>query len=120
MYISTHLYHDSFLCYIQTNRAEFSEIINRDLTFAMGSIVFVYFYIWLQTGSAFIALVGMTEILISLPSAYFVYRFIFQFEFFAAFNAMVSTLKVVKSYLCLCVCILQCTCVICKSFETEC
>lgn len=43
---------------------EFLKIITVDMSLAVGSMLFVFFYMRFQTGSWFIAVAGMTEILL--------------------------------------------------------
>jgi hypothetical protein len=44
--------------------------------------VLVFLWIWGQTGSLYIAVVGIFEIVFSLPLAFMVYRLWFGFQFF--------------------------------------
>ena len=90
---------------------EFQLIIIRDMSLASASCVFVFLWIWgygihtnliittivttlpltspiRQTGSLFIAIVGMMEIVFSLPLAYMIYRVILGFKFFASLNSL--------------------------------
>ena len=66
----------------------FIEILLVDGTLAVASVVMVFAYIWITTGSGFLALVGMSEILFSLPVAWFLLRAIFQVQYFASLNMM--------------------------------
>jgi hypothetical protein len=59
-----------------------------DSMLANAAILMVWSFLWLQTGSCFIATMGMIEIVLSLPCAYFIYRNIFQIHFFGWTNAM--------------------------------
>jgi hypothetical protein len=52
------------------------------------SFIAVFLWIWGQTGSLFIASVGMFEIIASLPLAFFAYRVVFGFSYFAFLNSM--------------------------------
>jgi len=52
---------------------EFNRLVAADMSFALGSIVFVFFYIWFHTGTMMIAFVTMMIIVFSLPvSALFI------------------------------------------------
>jgi predicted RND superfamily exporter protein len=64
-------------------------ILIKDALLAIFAVIAVLLFLWLQTGSWFIASMGMVEILLSLPTAYFFYRAVFQIRFFGALNAMV-------------------------------
>jgi hypothetical protein len=67
---------------------EFIQIILFDVLKVVISITAVFFWLWFQTKSIFIAIVGMVEILLSIPLAFFFYRTIFGFMFFDGLNAM--------------------------------
>ena len=64
------------------------EIVTRDAMLAIISIVFVFFYIRLQVRSWFLALIGMVEILLSLPVAWFLFSGVFRIEFFSFLNTL--------------------------------
>jgi len=61
-------------------------IAQQDGTLAVFSIFMVFFYIWITTGSGFLALVGMSEIILSLPVAWFFVRCILQVKYFGFLN----------------------------------
>merc|ERR1719487_25077 len=52
------------------------------------SIVLVFLWLFFQTRSILIAAAGMTEIILSIPIAFFLYRVIFGFDYFDGLNAM--------------------------------
>lgn len=55
---------------------------------SIASLVFVFFYIWANVGSLFLAFVGVFEILMSLPLAWFIWRLILWqqlLDFFSVF-----------------------------------
>jgi hypothetical protein len=64
------------------------DTIIADMMLSFAAILMVWSFLWLQTGSCFIATMGMVEIMLSLPCAYFFYRCIFQIKFFGWTNAM--------------------------------
>jgi len=64
------------------------EIVTMDGMLAIFSIVFVFLYVRLQVRSWFLALVGMIEILLSLPVAWFLFAGVFQIEFFSFLNTL--------------------------------
>ena len=58
----------------------FQEILNvlmHDGLLALGSVVFVFCYMWFHSGSAFLAAAGMLHIMLSFPLAFVIYRFVF-------------------------------------------
>lgn len=57
---------------------QFLIILMRDALLAVGSLAFVYLYLQIHTHSFFLATLGMTQILMPFPMAYFTYRCIFQ------------------------------------------
>ena len=67
---------------------EFVALILRDVQLALASCVLVFLWIWGQTGSLFIAIAGIFEIVFSLPLAFMVYRLILQFEYFSSLNPL--------------------------------
>lgn len=68
--------------------SEFQIIILVDVGLAFFSLLFVFLYLWLQTGSLFLSIVTVTEILLSMPMAYTFYHSILQFQYFSFLNAM--------------------------------
>ena len=67
----------------------FIQILLTDGMLANASIGMVFAYIWVTTGSGFLALVGMSEIVLSIPVAWFFLRAILQVKYFAGLNMMV-------------------------------
>jgi len=65
----------------------FIQVLLTDAMLAIASIGMVFTYIWVTTGSGFLALIGMTEIVLSLPVAWFFLRVI-QVKYFAGLNMM--------------------------------
>lgn len=47
------------------------------MTALTGSVAFVYIYLWVHSGSAFLAMCGMLHIMMSFPLAFFLYRYLF-------------------------------------------
>ena len=66
----------------------FIQVLAQDGTLAIASIGMVFTYIWVTTGSGFLAFVGMSEIVLSLPVAWFFLRAILQIKYFAGLNIM--------------------------------
>ena len=66
----------------------FIQILLNDAIRAILSISLVVTYIWITTGSGFLAAVGMSEIVLSLPVAWCFVRVIFQVRYFAGLNMM--------------------------------
>jgi hypothetical protein len=56
---------------------EFLSILLHDGLLAIGSIVFVFFYLWIHSGSAFLAMAGMLHVMMSFPLAFLLYRYLF-------------------------------------------
>lgn len=69
-------------------RDEFLNIIVNDLLKVLVSLGLVFLWIFLQTGSIVIALAGITEIILSIPLAFFFYYYVFGFKYFDGLNAM--------------------------------
>ena len=59
-----------------------------DAAFAGGSIVYVGLFIGIHTGSVFMAICGETQILLSFPATYFIYRFLFGIEHFGTLQVL--------------------------------
>lgn len=66
----------------------FIKILQNDGLLALASIGMVFTYVWIVTGSLFLAMVGMSEILLSISAAWFIIRCIFQVKYFAGLNMM--------------------------------
>jgi hypothetical protein len=62
------------------------EALNRDMILAMGSAVFVALAIVVHTKSPFITLIGLLQIIFSLPLSYFVYKLVAGLDFFPFLN----------------------------------
>merc|ERR1719281_2244478 len=52
------------------------------------AVVFVFICLCFHSGSLFLALAGMMEILLSIPVAFVLYRSVFGFQYFAGLNSM--------------------------------
>jgi len=61
-------------------------IVQMDGMLAIFSVAIVFIYIWITTGSCFLAVVGMSEIILSLPVAWFFVRCILQIKYFGFLN----------------------------------
>mmetsp|Transcript_21686 Transcript_21686/g.76147 ORF Transcript_21686/g.76147 Transcript_21686/m.76147 type:complete len:1073 (-) Transcript_21686:77-3295(-) len=77
LYFATPLLEDEFLI-----------IILVDLSLAVGSMFVVFGWLWFQTQSLTVALAAIAEILLSLPTALFFYRMIFQLKYISGLVAM--------------------------------
>jgi preprotein translocase subunit SecF len=62
------------------------DILTRDMALAMGSAVVVAIAIVVHTRSPFITFIGLIQIILSFPLAYFVYKIIAGLEFFPFLN----------------------------------
>mmetsp|Transcript_111187 Transcript_111187/g.270183 ORF Transcript_111187/g.270183 Transcript_111187/m.270183 type:complete len:1096 (-) Transcript_111187:138-3425(-) len=69
-------------------REEFLKIIISDSMKVLVSLVLVFLWIWIQTNSIFIAIVGALEILFSIPLAFLLYYTVFGFKYFDGLNFM--------------------------------
>ena len=64
------------------------DILLTDAMLAIISVTVVFFYIWITVGSLFLAMVGMSEILLSLPIAWFFSRCVLQIKYFGFFEPL--------------------------------
>lgn len=60
--------------------------VKRDALFALGSVALVFIVVAIHTGSFFLALITMFQILLSFPLTFVVYRYIFQVKYFGVLN----------------------------------
>jgi hypothetical protein len=63
-------------------------IVTQDALLAIFSFIFVFFWIRINTQSWFLAFVGLFEIFISIPVAWFIFTVIFQIKYFATLNSL--------------------------------
>ena len=56
---------------------------NNDFSMVMFSVLFVYFYISVHTGSFFYGSIGILQIMLSIPVSFFFYYYVFQITYFA-------------------------------------
>ena len=63
-------------------------IVQRDAMLAIASFFFVFIYLRIMVGSWFLAIVGMTEIMLSVPISWFIYDTVFQLKYFAFLNVL--------------------------------
>jgi len=66
----------------------FEGILISDMLLAIGSVSAVLGWLWYKLGSLYLAFYGISEIVMSIPTALFIYRCIFQFKSFAGLNSM--------------------------------
>ena len=66
----------------------FLKILINDAIKVILSIAFVFSYIWITVGSLFLAIVGMSEIVLSIPVAWFCSRVILQVQYFGGLNLL--------------------------------
>jgi hypothetical protein len=75
------------------------EALGTDMILALRSAVVTFLAMLLHTRSLFLSIVGLTQMILSFPLAYFVYTFVVQFAFFPFLNFVgifvVLTLEVV-------------------------
>lgn len=90
-YLQSDTDHPDFNAYYFSSALFQDEILNillTDALKALGSMAFVFGYLVFQTGSVFLGIAGMMEIIMSLPFAYAMYTLIFQFSFLGTFCSM--------------------------------
>mmetsp|Transcript_19213 Transcript_19213/g.67820 ORF Transcript_19213/g.67820 Transcript_19213/m.67820 type:complete len:1060 (-) Transcript_19213:922-4101(-) len=69
-----------------------NRIVNGDLAWTVGAIVFVLLYIGIHTGSALIAVASILQIVLSLPCAFFLYGTIFRIPYVSQIQVLVMYL----------------------------
>jgi len=62
------------------------ELVNRDMALAMGSAFITMVAILVHTGSPWLTLMGLIQIILSFPLSYFFYFFVLKIEFFPFLN----------------------------------
>lgn len=67
---------------------EILAILQQDLLMALVSVAFVFIWLRVHSGSFFLAIAGMLEILLSIPVAFVLYRSVLGFQYFDTMNAM--------------------------------
>lgn len=67
---------------------EFNRVVNSDLAWTTGSILFVFFYMTVHIGSVFLSSLSLLQIVLSLPVSFFVYRLVFQIPFFTQLHVL--------------------------------
>jgi len=72
----------------QVAQQQRQSIIQTDILWAGASVAFVLLYLGVHTTSPFLGLTGMFQILISLPTAIFIYRIVLGIDFFQALHAL--------------------------------
>ena len=68
---------------------EFSSLVDSDLTITIVSIIYVIAYMSMHMQSVYLGVVGMIQIMLSLPVSYFIYSCIFQVAFFQQIHILV-------------------------------
>jgi len=64
------------------------DIVTQDAMLAIISLVFVFIWLRVNTGSWFLSAVGIFEIMFSIPIAWFFFSVVFRIKFFAFLNAL--------------------------------
>jgi len=67
---------------------EILQIVQFDGLLAIASLLFVFFWLRINTGSFFLAGVGLFEIFCSVPLAWFLYRVVFRIQYFGFLNTL--------------------------------
>ena len=68
---------------------EFQRIVQTDMLFSIFSIMFVYYWMTVHTGSLFLASLGMLQIVCSLPIGNGIYKLLFGIEYFDTLHTLV-------------------------------
>ncbi|KAJ9449660.1 Protein dispatched [Diplonema papillatum] len=68
----------------------FNDILVRDMLLSMGSFFFVYLYMQIHTGSFMLASLGLLQVIMSFPIAYFFYYTVFQVKGFFPFSTLTT------------------------------
>jgi hypothetical protein len=63
-------------------------IVSKDAMLALFSFAFIFFWLLVNTRSWFLSFVGLLEIMISIPVAWFIFTVVFQIKYFATLNAL--------------------------------
>ena len=64
------------------NNIEFNRVVNGDMIMTLCAIVFVFIWIRVHTGSFFLSSMSMLQIILSMPMAFLIYRFVFGINYF--------------------------------------
>jgi len=64
------------------------KIVTKDATLALISFLYVFFYIRASVGSWFLAMVGMLEIILSIPISWFIFSVVFGIKYFSFLNVL--------------------------------
>ena len=67
---------------------EFSRLLTADMFFAAFSMLFVFGYLRMYIGSTWLAVVGLFQIFMSLPVTIFIYRAIYQIDYWAELHGL--------------------------------
>ncbi|KAJ9455055.1 Protein dispatched [Diplonema papillatum] len=67
---------------------QFTDVLLRDSLLSLVSFMFVYLYVQIHTSSFFLASLGMLQVLMPFPIAYFLYFTVFQVKGFYAFSTL--------------------------------
>ena len=68
--------------------SRFTPVVFRDLMFSLAAVVVVYIVVRIHTTSGFLANITILQILYSFPFTFFVYRIIFQVNYFATLQVL--------------------------------
>ena len=62
------------------------DVLQEDMIMAVAATAIILFLIWFHTRSVFMAFVGVIQVALSFPSAYFAYKLLLGFKFFPFLN----------------------------------
>ena len=64
------------------NTIEFQRVVNGDMLWTLCSILFVSFWIFIHTGSLFVTIFSMLQIILSMSFSFLIYRLVFGITYF--------------------------------------
>jgi hypothetical protein len=63
-------------------------IVTKDAMFAIASFLFIFIWLLINTKSWFLAIVGLAEIMFSIPVGWFIFTVVFQIKYFSTYNTL--------------------------------
>lgn len=64
------------------------KIVTKDAMFALASFLFIFIWLVINTKSWFLAIVGLAEIMFSIPVGWFIFTVVFQIKYFSTLNTL--------------------------------
>jgi hypothetical protein len=63
-------------------------VVTKDAMLAIASFLFIFIWLLINTKSWFLAIVGLTEIMFSIPVGWFIFTVVFQIKYFSTLNSL--------------------------------